>query len=65
MAVWQIVLLVFFALLPVVLMLDFWGEERLDARGRPKPRSWPRDPDRGGTLDDAATHEETAGLGAK
>jgi hypothetical protein len=39
---WQIILLVFFALLPIVLMLDFWGEERCDARGVPKARPWPR-----------------------
>ncbi len=37
---WQAVLMVFFVLLPLVLMLDFWGDERLTARGRPIPREW-------------------------
>jgi hypothetical protein len=58
---WQVVLLVFFALLPIVLMLDFWGEERVDARGAPKPRAWPRDPRRGGDVDAAASHDEATG----
>ncbi len=39
---WQAVLIVFFVLLPLVLMLDFWGDERLTARGRPIPRQWHR-----------------------
>lgn len=55
---WQIVLLVFFALLPVVLMLDFWGDERCDSTGRPKRREWPRSPDR---AESKATHDETVG----
>lgn len=47
---WQLVLFVFFVLLPVVLMLDFWGEERLTYNGRPIARPWrrqiePPDPD--------------------
>lgn len=42
MEAWQIVLLVFFAVLPVVLMWDLWGDERCDARGVPYPRRWPR-----------------------
>lgn len=37
-----IVVTLFFLLLPVVLMLDFWGDERLTARGRPVPRPWRR-----------------------
>lgn len=40
MASWQVVLAIFFVLLPLVLMLDFWGDERLTARGRPIRRSW-------------------------
>jgi hypothetical protein len=57
---WQLVLAVFFALLPVVLMLDFWGDERLDARGRPRTRDWPfqRSAD---SLDEEAGHDEYAG----
>lgn len=39
---WQAVLMIFFVLLPLVLMLDFWGDERLTARGRPIPRQWQR-----------------------
>ena len=37
---WQIVLLIFFVLLPLMLMVDFWGDERLTARGRPIRRAW-------------------------
>lgn len=49
---WQIILGLFFVLLPVVLMLDFWGNERLTFRGKPLPRPWERqvvhpDPDEG------------------
>ena len=29
-------------LLPIVLMLDFWGDERLTFRGRPIERDWRR-----------------------
>lgn len=39
---WQIILLVFLVLLPMVLMLDFWGDERLTFRGRPITRPWRR-----------------------
>ncbi len=42
MASWQIVLLVFVFLLPMVLMLDFWGDERLTFRGKPIVRPWRR-----------------------
>lgn len=42
MAGWQYVLGAFFVLLPMVLMLDFWGDERVDSRGRPIPRDWYR-----------------------
>ncbi|MDX1659790.1 MAG: hypothetical protein R3343_13290 [Nitriliruptorales bacterium] len=42
MEAWQIILGVFFALLPIVLMLDYWGNERLTFRGRPIPREWQR-----------------------
>ena len=37
---WQWILLGFFFLLPMVLMIDFWGDERLTFRGRPIRRSW-------------------------
>ena len=37
---WQIILAVFFALLPMVLMIDFWGDERLTFRGKPISRAW-------------------------
>lgn len=36
----MVVLFVFVALLPAVLMIDFWGDERLSADGRPIPRRW-------------------------
>lgn len=39
---WQVVVAVFFVLLPLVLMLDFWGDERLTTRGRPIRREWNR-----------------------
>ena len=39
---WQIILLVFLFLLPLVLMADFWGDERLTFRGRPVSRPWRR-----------------------
>lgn len=39
---WQIVLGVFFVLLPLVLMRGYWGDERLTARGRPVERPWRR-----------------------
>lgn len=39
---WQIVALVFVALLPFTLLLDFHPRrERLNASGRPIDRSWP------------------------
>lgn len=37
---WQIVLAAFFVVLPIALMLDFWGDERLSFRGRPIARDW-------------------------
>jgi hypothetical protein len=39
---WQWILLVFFFLLPLVLMVDFWGDERVTFRGRPVQRDWRR-----------------------
>ena len=39
---WQVVILVFVVLLPLVLMIDFWGDERLSFRGRPIARPWIR-----------------------
>ena len=39
---WQLILFAFFFLLPLVLMVDFWGEERLSFRGRPIARPWRR-----------------------
>lgn len=39
---WQLILVAFFFLLPLVLMVDFWGEERLTSRGRPVARPWRR-----------------------
>ncbi|HEX2027859.1 MAG TPA: hypothetical protein VHF25_07640 [Nitriliruptorales bacterium] len=55
MAAWQALLLAFFVLLPVLLMLDFWGDERLTARGGPVTRPWPRGR-RQGRLDQHAAH---------
>lgn len=60
MEAWQLVLAVFFALLPVVLMLDFWGDERLDSRGRPRQRDWPFERS-AGSLDGQVGHDEYAG----
>lgn len=42
MASWQLILLGFFFLLPMVLMVDYWGSERLTFRGRPVSRPWRR-----------------------
>lgn len=39
---WQLILGGFFILLPIVLMLDYWGDERLTFRGRPIQRDWRR-----------------------
>lgn len=39
---WQIILFVFLVLLPMVLMIDFWGDERVTFRGRPNKRDWRR-----------------------
>ncbi|HEX9767350.1 MAG TPA: hypothetical protein VGA36_11355 [Nitriliruptorales bacterium] len=39
---WQIIVGLFFVLLPIVLMLDYWGDERLTFRGRPISRPWRR-----------------------
>lgn len=40
MQVWQVILLVFLVVVPLTLMVDFWGDQRLSARGRPGPRAW-------------------------
>lgn len=45
MEAWQIILLAFFFLLPMVLMVDFWGDERLTFRGRPITRAWKKQGD--------------------
>lgn len=37
---WQLILGAFFVLLPIVLMVDYWGDERLTFRGRPVQRDW-------------------------
>lgn len=37
---WQWILVAFFVLLPMVLMVDYWGDERLTFRGRPITRPW-------------------------
>lgn len=37
---WQYILLAFLFLLPMVLMIDYWGDERLTFRGRPIRRPW-------------------------
>ncbi len=42
MSAWQIILLAFLVLLPLVLMADFWGDERVSFRGRPVSRTWKR-----------------------
>ena len=52
---WQVVLGLFFVLLPVVLMVDFWGDERLTSRGRPVPRPWLRPRVR--SIDTVASHD--------
>lgn len=40
MELWQIPIAVFLFLLPIVLMRDFWGDERLTFRGKPIIRRW-------------------------
>ncbi len=37
---WQLILGGFLVLLPIVLMVDYWGDERLTFRGRPIQRDW-------------------------
>ncbi len=39
---WQLILGGFFILLPIVLMVDYWGDERLTFRGVPLHRAWRR-----------------------
>ena len=48
----MIILGAFFVLLPVMLMVDFWGDERLTARGRPVSRPWVSQRERTLALDD-------------
>ncbi len=60
MEAWQVVVGVFFVLLPIVLALDFWGDERLDSRGRPIARPWP-DEGRRAPTDEKASHDERVG----
>lgn len=60
MEAWQVVILAFFALLPVVLALDFWGDERVDSRGKPIRRPW-IDAGRRAPTDDKASHDERVG----
>lgn len=40
MEAWQIIIAVFLIVLPLGLMVDFWGDERLTFRGRPITRPW-------------------------
>lgn len=40
MQLWQVVVLAFVVVLPMALMVDFWGDQRLSFRGRPGRRSW-------------------------
>lgn len=40
MQLWQWVLWAFLAVLPLALMVDYWGGERLTFRGRSLPRRW-------------------------
>lgn len=37
---WQWVIFVFIVLVPLALMVDFWGDQRLTFRGRPGRRTW-------------------------
>lgn len=60
MAGWQYVLGAFFVLLPMVLMLDFWGDERVDSRGKPIRRPW-IDEGRRAPTDEKASHDERVG----
>ena len=49
---WQYILIAFFVLLPMVLMIDYWGDERLTFRGKPIPRPWIRQVDHPDPEDD-------------
>lgn len=49
---WQLILLVFFILLPMVLMIDYWGDERLTFRGKPIRRPWVRQVEHESVADD-------------
>ncbi|MBY5161208.1 hypothetical protein [Salsipaludibacter albus] len=40
MAPWQWIVLAFLVVVPLTLMVDFWGRERLSSRGRPGRRPW-------------------------
>lgn len=39
-AAWQVIVGLVVILLPLALMADFWGDERVDFRGRPIDRRW-------------------------
>jgi hypothetical protein len=55
METWQIVLFIFFVLLPFALMLDFWpNRERVGFNGAPLPRTWKRQ------VDATAAHDGSA-----
>jgi hypothetical protein len=52
---WQIVLFIFFVLLPFALMLDFWpNRERLNYNGKPLHREWKRQVEAGADHEGAA-----------
>lgn len=42
MEAWQWIFFAFLVLLPMGLMIDFWGDERVTFRGRPIQRDWVR-----------------------
>lgn len=40
MEAWQWIAAAVFVILPLALMIDFWGDERLTYRGKPIRREW-------------------------
>lgn len=55
MQLWQIIILAFLVAMPLALMVDYWGDQRLSSRGRPGSRQWRPSP---GSRPEPDEHDE-------